>query len=298
MSKQHHIEFSPIGRRGKVPDDTSLLESARLFGVDLTGDCGGFGVCGSCQVRLLAGDVSEITDNEDMLLSPDDLEEGYRLACMTYPQSDCKIGIPPESLDSPMRSQVESEDATVDLNPAVYGLDVDIPSPSIDHPLADADSMLQALPADAETIPTIDLGILHTLSDDLRAHDWRMRVSVHQQRNEIVAVRSSGAREVGLAVDLGSTGIAGYLVDLCDGETLAAQGMMNPQISYGEDIISRINYAFKTPGGAQTLRNAVVEGLNQLVGELCENAGVQREDVVDVVIVGNTVLGKHMLHFD
>ncbi len=294
MSIQHFVEFEPIGRRGLVPEETSLLETARLFGVDLTGDCGGFGVCGSCQVKVVEGEMSDITDNEDMLMDPDDLDAGYRLACMTHPESDCKITIPPESLDSPMHSQVEGQESVITLRSAISGYDLRLPPPSIEHPLADADVLLAALPQSGMANTDIDLGVLHTLSDDLRAFGWQVRTSIHQPQNEVIAVRPAGSGDVGLAVDLGSTGVAGYLVDLVTGETLAAKGMMNPQISYGEDIISRISYAAKTPNGLGILKDAIVDGLNQLTKDLCKQAGIDQQDVLDAVIVGNTAM-HHLL---
>ncbi len=294
MSKQNFVEFEPIGRRGYVPEETSLLETARLFGVDLTGDCGGFGVCGSCQVKIVLGEMSDITDNEDMLMDPDDLDVGYRLACMTHPESDCKITIPPESLDSPMHSQVEGQESDIALKPTVHAYDLRLTPPSIEHPLADADVLLAALPQPDYLNTDIDLGVLHTLSDDLRRFDWNTSTTVHHLRNEVIAVRRAGSGEVGLAVDLGSTGVAGYLVDLATGDTLAAKGMMNPQISYGEDIISRISYAAKTPNGLGILQDAIVDGLNQLTQDLCKQAGLAQQDVLDAVIVGNTAM-HHLL---
>ncbi|MCO6451853.1 MAG: DUF4445 domain-containing protein [Caldilineales bacterium] len=294
MTEHYQVEFEPLGRRGLAPADYSILESARLFGIDLTGDCGGVGVCGSCQIRVLAGTVSPVSDSDETFIYPEDIEAGYRLACMTYPESDCKIGIPPESLSTPMRTQVEGDDAAFALDPPVLSLDLDVPQPSLSHPLADADSVMALAAEQHGGGLHIDLETLRPLSHDLRRWDWRCRVSLHSQFDEIVAIRPAGSRDVGLAIDLGSTGIAGYVADLQSGEVLAKQGLMNPQINFGEDIISRINYAMKSPEAERTLRRAVVDGLNQLTADLCRKAGVDHMDILDAVIVGNTAM-HHLL---
>jgi uncharacterized 2Fe-2S/4Fe-4S cluster protein (DUF4445 family) len=288
----YHIDFEPVGRRGDVPAGASLLEAARQLGVDLISLCGDQGICGRCRVQLLAGLLSGITSPEQGALSDVEIAHGYRLACMAYPHSNCRISVPPDSLSTPMRTQTEGLAIEVALEPAVCSLVVELERPSLSHPLADAENLLQALNRlCGSPVAAIDLRTLQTLSPDLRAWDWRCRA--HVWGGEVIAVTSPAAGPLGLAVDLGSTKIAGYLVDLSDGRTVAAGGMMNPQISYGEDIVSRITHAEKHGGGAR-LQAVVVDGLNQLIGELCADAGAERTHIMEAVIVGNTAM-HHLL---
>jgi uncharacterized 2Fe-2S/4Fe-4S cluster protein (DUF4445 family) len=289
----YHIEFEPVGRRGDVPDGVSLLEAARRLGVDLISLCGDQGICGRCRIQLLSGDLSDLTSPEEDHLSPAEIGQGYRLACMAYPRSDCRIGVPPDSLSTPMRTQTEGLAVELAPEPSVSSVVVELEQPSLTHPLADAENLLQATNrCGGVRVASVDLRVLQTLSPDLRRWNWCCRV--HVRGGEVVAVTSPHVTPLGLAVDLGSTKIAGYLVDLSDGRTLAANGMMNPQISYGEDIVSRITHAEKHADGGARLQAVVVEGLNQLIGDLCAAAGAERSHIVEAVIVGNTAM-HHLL---
>jgi uncharacterized 2Fe-2S/4Fe-4S cluster protein (DUF4445 family) len=318
-----HLDFEPIGRRGPCRADQTLLDAARELGVALTSDCGGQGICGQCRIKLVSGQLSEPTWAEQDMLTAAELVEGYRLACTAYPLSECKLAVPPESLSAPMRVQVAGIDTAVELAPAVRAYLVQLQPPTLHEPVADAANLLAQLRhVYGIDVQRCDLAVLRDLSPTLRAHNWRCQAIV--RGDEVIAVRpvpapadhgSAGSettstnhrlpiadhgspitdhRLLGLAVDLGSTSLAGYLVDLETGETLASQGAMNPQISFGEDIISRVVYAHKHPDGAQQLRRAVLDALNQLAGSLCAEAGVSRTDIFDAVIVGNTAM-HHLL---
>ncbi|PWH15619.1 MAG: ferredoxin [Ardenticatenia bacterium] len=289
-----YVEFEPIGRRGVVSAEMSLLDAARHLGVELVSICGGVGICGRCKVRLLSGQLSELTAHERAALSQQEIEQNFRLACMAYPLSDCKVDVPPESLSTPMRTQVEGMEEVVEsIESPMCSVTVELEIPSLSHPVADAENLLQAVRRLSDgPVTTIDLGVLQELPRQLRAWDWRCQA--HVRGDEIVAVTPVGTPPLGLAIDLGSTKIAGYLVDLRDGRILATHGMMNPQIGYGEDIVSRITYAENTPEGALRLQQVVVEGLNQLIEALCNVAGADRQHILEAVIVGNTAM-HHLL---
>ncbi|GAB4526377.1 MAG: ASKHA domain-containing protein [Anaerolineae bacterium] len=285
----YQIEFEPVGRRGLCRSDETLLEAARQLGVDLISLCGGVGVCERCKVQILAGRVSELSSVEREALSQKELEDGYRLACMTFPLDHCKLGVPPESLSTPLRTQVEGVEIEVPLAPSVRSLGVQLDPPSLLHPQADAENLLlrinQSPDVDAQVV---DIGLLRELSDKLRAWDWHCNAHVHGQ--EVIAISRPGSRSLGMAVDLGSTKIAGYLVDLQDGKTLAAEGLMNPQINYGEDIVSRITYAMKSAGGREKIRQSVIEALNRLAEDLCAEIDATPEEILEAVVVGNTAM--------
>lgn len=286
------VDFEPVGRRTRARAGSSLLEVARQAGVELVSLCGGIGACDGCKVRLISGTLSPLTLIEDSELKDADISAGIRLACQAVPISDVKIYIPPASLSTPQRLQVEGREAAVDLEPVVIGLDVRLEPPSLSDLRADVTRLKDALYAAGVSAREINPALLPTLSQDLRAQDWAVQVAVRD--GEIIVVLSPGSELYGLAVDVGTTKLAAYLVSLETGRTVAKAGAMNPQIAYGEDVISRIAYALQHAEGGQVLQATLVEALNALVGDLCAQAAVDRCQVVEAVAVGNTAM-HHLL---
>ena len=251
------IDFEPVGRRGQFNGDQSLLHIARQLSVDLVSICGGIGSCEHCKVQVIAGEVSKVTLEEEASLTPKELEQGYRMACMTYPLSDVKLHVPPESLTAPQRTQVEGLDVDVEPDPAVRGLEAQ----------ADVQNLWASLAIYEVQNGSVDFRVSQTLSQVIRENNWHINVAL--RGNEIVAVGSPATRWLGLAVDIGTTKVAGYLVDLETGKTLASKGVMNPQISYGEDVVSRIVAASKSPADSAKLQSVLVDALSQMAAELC-----------------------------
>jgi len=290
----HTIDFEPVGRRGECPAGQSLLEAAHLLGVDLVSLCGGQGTCHRCKVQVLAGRISPPTENEKGTLSTQELKNGYRLACETYPLGDCKVGVPPESLTAPQRTQVEGLEVAVSPEPPVHAYHLELPPPSIEDLRADAKRVLETLYQQHQVrCCTVDLEVLRTLSPQLRSGNWQAQASV--RGDEIIAIRPWPSRQLGLAVDVGTTKIAGYLLDLDSGQTLAAQGIMNPQIASGEDVISRIAHIGKSPSAAAQLQRLVIKALNQLIVDLCAEIQAEAEEILEIVVVGNTAMHHLML---
>lgn len=219
MLEAFRIDFEPLGRRGETRPGQTLLDAAQTAGVGLASVCGGAGTCEECRVRLAAGKLTPPTLVEQAALGEADLAAGFRLACQAEPLSNVKLDIPPESLTSAQRLQVEGLETHITVKPAVL---------------------------------------------------------------------TPGA--YGLAVDIGTTKLATYLVRLETGETAAVAGAMNPQIAFGEDVISRIAYAGREPDGAKILQKVLVETLNKLLAELCAEAHVSPNSVLDAVLVGNTTM--------
>lgn len=285
----YQIDFEPVGRRGQCQDNESLLACARRLGVGIISLCGGEGTCHSCKVRVLSGTVSEPTSNEQEVFSAQELEDGWRLACQTYPISDCKLSVPTESVTTPQRIQVEGLEITVHPEPPVRAYHLQLPTPSLSHPQADADRLLQALNQQHQLrCSQVDIDVLHILSPQLRSWNWQCQATV--RNDEVVALSPWPSHQLGLAIDLGTTKIAGYLVDLSHGRTLAAKGIMNPQISYGEDIVSRITTVIDSSAEGVQLQKLVVEALNELAVDLCAEVGANTEEIVEAVVVGNTAM--------
>jgi len=233
------VDFEPIGRRGRCPEAQSLLECARSLDVDIVSICGGMGVCHRCRVQVVSGTVSELTAEEKDAFTEPELKQNYRLACQTRPLSNVKINVPPESLTAPQRTQVEGLELEVEPEPPARSLSVKLDPPSLGTPKSDDQNLWAALEKQ-HGIPAgnIDLATLRALSSAVRDNGWQARVALRD--GEIVALGRPDTRWFGLAVDIGTTKIAAYLIDMESGKTVSSKGLMNPQISYGEDIIARI----------------------------------------------------------
>lgn len=283
------IDLEPVGRRIEARPGETLLEVAQRAGVEIISICGGIGSCDSCRVRLAQGHLTPPTLSEEAEFSPAQLAQGWRLACQAEPLSDVRLDIPPESLTTPQRLQVEGESAALDLDPVITALDVTLDPPTLHDLRADLTRLTDALrQAGAEHL-TLGLAVLKDLPDRLRAHNWSVRLAVRDAR-EIVAVLPPGTPLLGLAVDIGTTKVAAYLVGLTSGEIVARTGAMNPQIAYGEDVISRILFINTHPDETDTLQRRIVETLNNMVAELCAEAHAQPDQIVEAAVVGNTAM--------
>jgi len=287
------VEFQPLGRRADVAAGTTILAAARSVGVGLASACGGQGTCGSCRVRVAEGEVTPLSDAERSRLTAAEIARRDRLACQAAPRADVRIEIPPESLTTTQRLQLEGRALEVELDPAVAAFEVSITPPALDDLRADVTRLrdgLEGIDGLAVKRPRIGLAVLAELPPCLRAEDWSVRVAIHRPASEVVAVRPSGSPLLGLAVDLGTTKLAAYLVDLDTGRTVGRAGAMNPQISYGEDVLRRIAHANAGPAESGALREDVAGAVALLAGELCGEIDTDPSAIVDCVFVGNTAM--------
>lgn len=284
------IIFQPLGRRLSVEIGDTLLDAAQAGGVALSAVCGGVGVCGDCRVHVLRGAVSAVNDTEREHLDETDLTGGLRLACQVTVEGpgEVVIDVPPDSLSAAQRSQVEGEELPVPLDPAVTVRDVSAVPPSVEDLRGDWERMTGLVPGEWQG----SAPVLADLPGILRQNDWQARMVTRGR--DVVRFSPPGRAPLGFAVDVGTTGLAAYLVDLSTGETPGMAGATNPQIAYGEDVMARLTLAVHNPAGAGRLQAAIIEGLNDLLREVCAQAGVAPEDIVDVVAVGNTAM-HHLL---
>ncbi len=250
--------------------------------------CGGLGKCAGCKIRVVEGSLSEITPVEQEAFTGGEREAGWRLACQAYPQSACRVYVPPESMSTRQRLQVEGRETDIPFDPLIGSVACRIEPPSLTNPVADAENLLGSAPGPMD----FDIQVLGDLSTHLRKWNWS--ATAHIRDREVIAVSPAGSRPIGLAVDLGSTKIAGYLIDMETGKGIVSQAIMNPQISKGEDIITRINAAIQSSDGRTLLADLAREGIMKLTENLCTEAGVETRDIMDAVIVGNTAM-HHLL---
>ena len=286
------IDFEPIGRRAEAAEEETLLQVAQRAGIGLAAMCGGAGTCGRCLVQVMTGELSPPTAAEQKRISLERLKEGYRLACEARVLGDAKINVPASSLTTTQRIQTEGRELDVTCDPVVHGYEVRVAPTTREDLRSDQVRVEAQLEADGLLGASLSLGAARRLPGILRAHDWRVKAAVVGKR--VTAVLPPRQPLLGFAVDLGTTKLAGYLVDLETGVTLAAAGLMNPQIAYGEDVMARLTYVVQQPEGAQKLQAVIVAGLDELAQTLCEQAGQQPEDIVEAVIVGNTAM-HHLL---
>jgi len=286
------VDFEPIGRRIEAEEGESLLEIAQRGGIGLAAVCGGVGTCGRCVIQLMSGTLSPPREEERTRLGANRLAQGFRLACQAHVASDCKVNVPPSSLTTAQRTQVEGRGQEVPLDPLVQSYTLQL-SPATRQDLrSDATRLCDALQALGLGCLRVDLAAAQRLPSILRNHEWQVTAAV--MHDKVVAVLPPSNPPLGIAVDLGSTKLAGYLVDLTNGDVLAAQGMMNPQIAYGEDVMARLTHAVQRADGARQLQDVIVRGLDDLACALCRQAKQAPEDVIEAVIVGNTAM-HHLL---
>jgi uncharacterized 2Fe-2S/4Fe-4S cluster protein (DUF4445 family) len=295
--QKYLIDLEPIGRRIEVEAGTTLLEAAQQAGVDLVAACGGTGICGTCRVRPLNGELNPLTPNEEEMLEPEQVKAGYRLACQAVPHGNLKVEIPPESLPVAQKIQLEGRQAAVALQPGVLAVDLALEPPSLHDLRADLRRVEEALGYNLESEPAA----LEQLSQELRRNNWSVRLAVRLsppggQNYRLAGTFAPGTPLLGLAVDLGSTKLAIYLVNLETGATLAQSGVMNPQIAFGEDVVNRIAFANKSEDNRRLLQTRVVEALNAALVELCARAHASPGQVVEAVVVGNTAMHHFFTH--
>jgi uncharacterized 2Fe-2S/4Fe-4S cluster protein (DUF4445 family) len=304
----HTIIFQPSGRRGQVPEGTTILDAARRLGVGIEAVCGEQLVCGKCRVKVMEGNfpkegitssmihLSGLDEKEIKVLKRKDSDEHIRLACSTKILGDVLVFVPDASRTG---KQVVSKAAgviKVKLKPAVKKYYVELPVPALGDPLGDFERVENALAMKHKLKKlSIDYRALQRLPDVVRKGEWKITVTVWNNA-EIIRVEPGRVEtNIGLAVDIGTTTVAGYLTDLNTGKVLITESMMNPQVRYGEDVMSRITYCMLNElTGLKELQDTIIEGLNTIAKQAAEKAGFTAEDISEMALVGNTAM-HHLL---
>lgn len=317
MTDDALVIFTPSGKRGRFALGTPVLTAARQLGVDLDSVCGGRGICSKCQITpgygefpkhgltVAADALSEWNAVEDRYKRIRGLVDGRRLGCQAKVMGDVVIDVPPESQ---VHKQVIRKSATerhIEMDPATRSFYVEVDEPDMHEPSGDFERLKKALREQWQiTGVEADLSVLRRLQPVLRKGEWKATVVLnkgnHDAAHRVLDI-FPGFHEgplYGLAVDLGSTTIAAHLCNLADGRVLASSGLMNPQIRFGEDLMSRVSYAMMNPGGDVEMTKAVREAINALAVSIAGEAGVDPTAIYEMVIVCNPVMHHLFLGVD
>jgi uncharacterized 2Fe-2S/4Fe-4S cluster protein (DUF4445 family) len=305
------VVFTPSGKRGRFPVGTQLLQAARSLGVDVDSVCGGRALCGRCQVLVMEGDfpkhgvssnaehLSPVSAAEQSYAGQRPLQAGHRLSCSAQIRGDLVIDVPQSSQVHRQVVRKAADTRPITLNPLVRLHYVEVRQPDMHDPAGDLQRLLEALNREWGLGPVrADLAVLQKLQPALRQGNWHVTAAVHAGTQLIGIWPGFHDRIYGLAVDVGSTTIAAHLCNLETGEVVASSGAMNPQIRFGEDLMSRVSYSMMNPGGAQQMTEAVRGALNALATDVAREAQIEVTDILELTIVGNPIMHHLLLGID
>ena len=310
------VLFMPSGRRGRFPKGTNVLEAARQLGVYVESVCGGRGICGRCQVEVQEGqfakhgitsaadNISAFSPKEKRYAEKRELLEGRRLSCSSTVEGDLVFDIPQDVQVNAQIVRKAADTRLIERNPAIQMCYVEVEEPDMHKPLGDLDRLEQALERDwGFTDMMIDQHLMPKVQAILRAGNWAVTAAIHRDletsRPSLIALYPGLKNEAyGIACDIGSTTIALHLCSLLSGLTIASAGASNPQIRFGEDLMSRVSYVMMNPDGREAMTKAVRNALNGLIEEVCAESGVDPQDILDTVFVGNPIMHHLFLGID
>ena len=291
-----YIVFAEFKKQARLPQGNTILDAAKKADIEISAVCAGRGLCGKCRVVVKDGsqNLEPASRLEAMSLSKEELAAGYRLACCATlnREGTTLVEVPPESRVEQQRLLVAGIETAVLRNPSVKKLLIHLSKSSLENMKSDSEVLLEGLSRLGHQVsPSIGYDALTQLSLAIREGNWSVTITLRDDR-EIISVEAGDTtnKTYGLAVDVGSTKIAAYLLDLNEGRVAATASAPNPQIPYGEDIISRVSYASRSDKNLRQLQGVIVACINKLLLETCASAGVNALGVYDAVLVGNTVM--------
>lgn len=302
-SREFFVIFQPSGRRGYIEEGKTIKEASRKLGVDIEGICGDNATCGKCKIRVEEGffekygieskteHLSSIGEAERKLFKAQEVRDGYRLACQTIIRGDIVVFVPEESRAGKQVVRKAATERTIALRPAVRKYYVKMPPATLEDSLGDWERLQVELNNSFGLGElTIDYQVVRELQETIRRGDWEVTVSVWMDREVIKVEPGLAGKGYGLAVDIGTTTVVGYLCDLDNGEVVATDSMMNPQVVYGEDVMSRVSFTMSNADGLEQMNDEIVSGLNKIAGRTAAQARIKRRDIADMTVVGNTCM--------
>lgn len=305
------VVFTPSGKRGRFPVGTPLLQAARTLGVDVDSVCGGRALCGRCQVLVMEGEFAKhgVNSRPQNLSPPSEAEQNYarrkglqsgrRLSCSARIEGDLVVDVPPDSQVHRQVVRKAAESRVIVLDPVVRLHYVEVKQPDMHDPSGDLQRLLEALHTQWNLHDLqCDLAALSGLQMALRAAEWKVTVAVHADSWILGVWPGLHESLYGLAIDVGSTTVAGHLCNLESGEVVASCGLMNPQIRFGEDLMSRVSYSMMNPGGAAQMTEAIRGALHALANDAAKQANIDANDILEVTLVGNPIMHHLVLGID
>lgn len=293
----YQVEFQPCGRRTSVVPGTSLLEAAKKAGVPIESICAGEGTCGKCRVTVLEGRSASLTDCDRRLGDGAKLPTTDRLACRTTPMSDLRVYVPKATWAKEQKLELSGVERPIILDSPIRKTHLTIDEPSsadLRSDLSRIDSAYRNKVNGRRLLP--DLAALREVTTTLREGQWSVTVATYGG-SELISIDPGDTvnESYGMAIDLGTTKVAAYLIDLVSGLTVDSLGAMNPQIAYGEDVVARAAYILSGADEDASMQHAIVGLLNHMIHELCDRNAISETDILDVTVVGNTVM-HHILN--
>lgn len=310
---EFNVIFQPSGRRGKIQAGKTILEASRELGVDIESVCGSSQVCGKCKVKVEEGyfekfgiesrlsHLSPLTKQEQKYMKPKDIADNFRFACATQIQGDILVFVPEESRGAQQIVLETGKERVFTLDPAVRKYYVELEAATLEDHRGDFERLRQGLTAKYAHLDSnlaVDYFVLRKLPVVLREGEWKVTVTVWQGREIINVEPGFNEKIVGVGIDIGTTTVAAYLCDLHTGRVLGKKSMMNPQVRYGEDVLSRISYAMMDDNGLEKMHATIIESINTLIEKMAEEVGMTGMDVQEIVLVFNTVMHHIALNIE
>jgi uncharacterized 2Fe-2S/4Fe-4S cluster protein (DUF4445 family) len=302
LTAQPLVIFMPSGRRQRVTHGQTVLDAARQMGVQIESICGGLLTCGKCKVIIEEGDfpkhgvtsspahVSPPGEEETTLLARMNSSQ-YRLSCTAHVHGDVLVTVPEESRATKQIIRKSATQRTITIKPAIRQVYVEVDAAELGEHQGDWGRLQGALAQQWQLEQVaVDLPVLRKLQETLRKGKWKVTVTLWQNIQVLDVQPGYKEGAYGLAVDIGSTTIAAHLCDLRTGEILATESAMNPQVTYGEDLMSRISYAMMHNDGLDKMQRAVIDALNKLAVQAARQAGIRSNNIYEAVLVGNTTM--------
>ena len=298
------LDFEPISRRILYADDLSIYDALSQAGVRISSLCGGKGTCGKCRILIQKGSqhLKDPSNSELQMLTQSDIEKGWRLACQVKLDPvkieksqnnplEIRIFLPEEILIEDFKILTSGVEKKIDLLPNIKKFHINVKKPSLNDPVPDLERILESYQTMIQTPIPIEHDVLKKLPDILRQEDHDITLTLKEQQ-EIIDIESGDTSQdnYGIAFDIGTTTIVGYLMNLNDGKTYSVSSTLNPQTAFGEDVITRITYIRDTPKGLENLNQLVLDALNKIIDKTSKEAKVSISNIYEATIVGNSVM--------
>ncbi|MFC2145119.1 ASKHA domain-containing protein [Actinomycetota bacterium] len=289
--KKIKISIEPIGRRILLDGPTNGLDAILNAGIGIKSVCAGKGTCGKCRIFVMDKDRKPPNSQESKILNKSEISQGVRLACQQIFDRDLKVYIPASSLSEEQKLQVKGEEIEFDIDPPVNKFHLKLKQTSLDDLDSDFDRIRNTLKSEYDiSIDRIDIETLKIMPGIIRGNSWDITVSIKDKEVINIEAGDKTASSYGLAIDLGTTKIAILLVDLVSGETIDSMGIMNPQISFGEDVMSRLNFSLQDQENLEKIKNIVIERISEATKKLCSKNNILSSEILEMTLVGNTAM--------